>query len=246
MAANNRSDDSVNRQPIQPVALFVQDGDNFVPWDGASTLPTGAATAANQTSQNTKLDQLHTDLTGTLNVSAQATENHIGEVGGKLKGAAATFTRPADTTAYAAKDAVSNSTTSTTIMEFDLARVTGGTGYIIKARLHTSQSTCTSRFRLWLFNVNNPTLAVDNAAYALKDADKTKSIGYIDFGACSTEGTGSDTALALATSSTGTTMPLSFECATGDTKLYGLLETLDAFTPASAQTFWIRLTADCN
>src|SRR5262245_43124828 len=41
-----------------------------------------------------------------------AGENHLGEVGGRTVAITASYTRPADTTTYAAGDAVSNSTSS--------------------------------------------------------------------------------------------------------------------------------------
>lgn len=177
----------------------------------------------------------------------QPSENHIGEIGGKLKRASAEFTRPADTTAYTARDVVSNSTGASTLMQFDIARVAGGSGYIAKARLITNNKAPTPRLRLWLYTISTPTVAADNAAFTLLWANRANRLGYIDFPALSTEDpTGSDSASSIATSGTAFTIPLAFICAAGDTKLYGLLETLDAFTPTSGQQFYVELTADCN
>ena len=98
------------------------------------------------------------------------------------------FTRPADTTAYTAGDAMGNSTSSALIMDFaNSARVSGGTGIITKARLVKSSNTTTNAaFRLWLF-ASSPTGANDNAAFALTYASASSRLGYIDFPAFVTE-----------------------------------------------------------
>jgi hypothetical protein len=165
----------------------------------------------------------------------------LGQVGGHMEPVSATLTRPADTTAYAAKDAVSDSTSAPTVLTFSkLARVQGGSGYIVKARLMTNQSTNVARFRLHLYHTA-PTAINDNAAHTLLWANRAARIGWIDFAACQTEGTGSDAANAL-----NDTVRLPFSCADTSRHLYGLLEAIDAFTPASAQVFFIELTADLN
>ena len=168
-------------------------------------------------------------------------EDHIGAVGGALVVATATFARPADTTAYAANDAVSNGDPSVLMTFAGLARVAGGSGYITKARIVTDQSANTAAFRLWLYTISNPSVAADNAAFTLSWANRANRIGYIDFPALATEGTGSDSASALAD-----TIRLAFQCAAGSQALYALLETKSAFTPANAQNFYVELTAEQN
>lgn len=165
----------------------------------------------------------------------------IGQVGGYMVTVSATLTRPADTTAYTAKDAIANSTSAPTALTFSkLARLPGGSGYIVKARLITNQSTNTARFRLHLFNTS-PTAINDNAAYTLLWANRAARLGTIDFVACQTEGSGSDAA-----NSQNDTVRLPFVCAAADRNIYGLLEAIDAFTPASGQIFYIALTPDQN
>lgn len=155
--------------------------------------------------------------------------------------AAVTLTRPSDTTAYAALDAVSNSTTAPSVLTFaSLPRVAGGSGYITKARLMTDQSTNTARFRLHLFHTT-PTAINDNAAHTLLWANRANRIGFIDFVACATEGSGSTAASSLVADAR-----VGFVTAAGSSSIYGLLETLDAFTPASGQNIYIELTADQN
>lgn len=174
-------------------------------------------------------------------VEVAASENHVGEVGGRTAAATASFTRPADTNPYAAKDTVSNSTSATTLMSFALGRIVGGSGYITKARLTTDQSGNTAQFRLWIYRVSNPTVGADNAAHTLMWADRTNRVGYIDFAPMSTEGTGSDCAQAM-----NADVRLAFTCDPADTNLYGVLEALTAFTPAALQNFHVALSAETN
>lgn len=151
------------------------------------------------------------------------------------------ITRPADTAAYTALDTVSTTTAGGTVIQFaNIGRVNSASGFIKKARIATDQTTCIARFRLHLFSAS-PIAIADNAPFADLWAQRTSKMGAIDFAACATEGTGSTVA-----SSLNTTVNLAFDCMPTDTNLYGLLETLDTFTPTSAQNFYIELTADQN
>ena len=61
-------------------------------------------------------------------------------MGGKSVRKSVSFTRPADTTAYAANDAIADSTSAPTLLSFaDCANANGGQGYIVKTRLLTNQ-----------------------------------------------------------------------------------------------------------
>jgi hypothetical protein len=164
-----------------------------------------------------------------------------GVASGNTAMVAVTLARPADTTAYAALDAIANSTSAPVVLTFaNLARVNAGSGYIVKARLMTDQAANTARFRLHLYHTA-PTAINDNAAFTELWANRANRIGYIDFDACTTEGAGSNAAGAL-----NATARLAFVCAAASTTLYGLLEARDAFTPASAQNFFVELTAERN
>lgn len=177
-------------------------------------------------------------------VGLAAGTNSIGAVASNSVLSSATVTRPSDTTAYAAKDAIGP--TVAAVIEFaGMARANGGTGTIVKARLMTNQSTNTAQFRLHLFHTA-PTPIADNSPYTLLAANQANRVGMIDFPACSTEGTGSDAAASMRPSSDGSYPPpnLWYKTASADTKLYGILETLTAFTPASAQTVFVELGAD--
>ena len=85
---------------------------------------------------------------------------------GFLVPVAVEFNRPADVTAYAANDSVSDSTSAPTNLEFaNIIRVNGGTGYLVRAILITNQPTNVAQFRLHLFNAA-PSAGNDNAPYA--------------------------------------------------------------------------------
>lgn len=166
-----------------------------------------------------------------------AGEIHLGEVGGKLATVTDSFTRPSNTTAYAAKDVVSAD--PSTIRTFtSIARISGGSGYLVKAQLFSSVAAEVQRMRLHLYNTSSPTVLDDNVANTMLYADAGKYVGFIDFPALATE-TGSSAAQALWTGAIGFTT-------SGNANLFGVLETLDAYTPASAATYTIRLSADQN
>lgn len=161
-------------------------------------------------------------------------------VGGKSVQKSASFTRPADTTAYAANDAIANSTTAPTLLSFaNCANTNGGQGYIVKTRLLTNQKTCTARFRLSFYHTA-PSPVNDNAPKPTLYANKDKLIGRIDLDPCNTEDTSSDAAFVLSTAL------LPYVCAAADTSIYCILTTLDAFTPASAQQFYLEITCELS
>lgn len=162
-------------------------------------------------------------------------------VGSPMAVVAAELTRPADTTTYTANDAVANSTSAPTVITFsNIARVTGGSGYITNAKLVKSTTGVTgASFRLWLYSAA-PTAINDNAAFPIKYADRAGCQGYIDLYP-TTEGTGSDCAVALQTG-----VGLKFKCAEGSQSLYGLLEATGAYAPGNAEKFYLELTADQN
>ena len=160
-------------------------------------------------------------------------------IGGSTVLVATEFIRPANTTAYAAKDVVGPAVTA--VLTFtNIAREVGGGGYLTKARLLTSQSANAARYRLHLYHTA-PTAIADNAPFTLLWANRANRLGSIDFAAAGTEGSGSDAANCL-----NTEIRLAFVCAASNRSLYGLLETLDAFTPTSGQQYFVELTAETN
>ncbi len=161
-----------------------------------------------------------------------------------------TLTRPADTTAYAALDAISDSTSAPTVVFTftNLIRLPGGSGYITKARLRSNNKLNTGlQFKLHLFS-SAPTAINDNSPYLLLDANAAISLGTINFPATWTEDTTNSTGVASVgvIGDGSSNIPLPIVAGSASRIIYGLLETLTAFTPISGQTFFIELTLDSN
>lgn len=148
----------------------------------------------------------------------------------------AEFTRPTNTDQYAAKDVVGPAVAAVMTFE-DLAAVVGGGGIIDKVRLLTDQSANVAHYRLHLFHTT-PTPIADNAPYTLLWANRANRIGAVDLPPAATEGTGSNAA-----NSINDWVRLDFKCAADSRDIFGVLETLAVFTPASGQGFFVEVTA---
>ena len=165
------------------------------------------------------------------------------------KSATLELIRPANTSAYTALDVVGNDTAglvSPAILSFTSVATSKNSnspvpaiGYITQAVIFTDQSACTAQFRLHLFT-STLTAIVDNAPYTALYTSASKKIGQINFAACATEGAGSTSASSTAYLS----MP--FRLPSASTTIYGILEAIDGFTPASGQKFFIKLMFDSN
>jgi hypothetical protein len=165
-------------------------------------------------------------------------------VAGQLVVATAEFNRPNDSNPYAAKDAVADSTSAPTVLSFSgMARAVGGSGYVTKARLVTEDAAIAAppRVRLHLFRVS-PAAINDNAAFATLWTNRANRVGVLEFPTLTLEGAGS----AMLYSAPLVGLPLPYVCDAADTKLYGLLETVDAFTPAAQKDWFVELTGDLN
>jgi hypothetical protein len=129
----------------------------------------------------------------------------------------------------------------------NMGRLVAGTGYTVKAQIWTDQKACTARLKLHLFNTP-PTGILDNIAYGALWASRTNRVGQIVFPALAAEDpTASDTASALASlDASGSFLPLAFVCGAADRDLYGIMETLDAFTPAAGQLFYVKLANEVD
>lgn len=149
-----------------------------------------------------------------------------------------TFARTADTNAYAANDVVGATGTGGGVLSFtDMAASAGQVLLINSATLVIDRNTVPSGmagFRLHLFK-DAPTSVDDNAAFPLTSAgDKAGYLGYIDFAL--------PTLMGAVLVSQATSVNLQMVGLTGTT-LYGELQTLGAFTPASATSHTITLRA---
>ena len=160
--------------------------------------------------------QLRADETGALAVSTIST-------------ASANITRPANTTPYTAGDVVSNSASTTVLMQFACPNSFGGT--IVKAILKTDNPAWTGKVRLWLTNDSSNVPVADNVAMNMGYA--SVELGFIDF-----EMVATGTACAFC----GTeTQPIAFK-PDANKKIYGWLQDMAGQTPASAQKFSVELT----
>lgn len=149
------------------------------------------------------------------------------------------FTRPADTTAYAQNDIVANSTTAASItpMKFGL-NGSGKAGIIRSARLYKSDKTVTNgTFTAFLFTADpgTPTNG-DNGAFGVASAAAFLGSFAIDL----TTGALAGGTTGAAKNSAALAIPF-FLPALND-KLYALLRADAAYTPASAEVF--KLTLD--
>jgi hypothetical protein len=181
------------------------------------------------------------NATTPLQTASGAGEAHIGSVGGDFATVAVEITKTAggDTTAYTAKD-VFNAAVGAGLTFANLARVAGGSGVIVKARLATDQKTNVARFRLHLWKTA-PTFINDNSPFLYLYANEATYIGSIDFDALAMEDATNSTA--AYSQRVGNLLP--FVCG-ATASLFGEIEVLDAFTPTSGQKITVTLTASRN
>lgn len=185
-------------------------------------------------------------LINKITVKLDSGENYLGTVGGKSALVGIETIRPADVIPYSAGDVVSTTTSdssTTPLLALPVGRINGGSGYLMKFRLSTDQKLCTASFRIHLYTVSAPSTAVpgDNLAMSLFYTNKAQRLGYIDMPPMSTSLVNTNSTMAV---SQDLSSHMKFKCASGDTNIYYLLETLSAFTPASGQKFYFEVLAD--
>lgn len=153
----------------------------------------------------------------------------------------ATFTRPADTTQYAAGDLIANNTSnaSVTPMAFPLiGNNNPGQTRITRARLSKSATSVTSAsFRLHLYQSLPAVANGDNGAFSsTKAADY---LGFINLDLTTAPGAKfSDGAAGNGAATAGSELLIKMATLT---TLYGLLEAVGTYTPASAEVFTVTL-----
>lgn len=147
------------------------------------------------------------------------------------------FNRPGDTTAYAANDSISDSTSAPTAGGFTLAsagRVSGGSGIIVGMVIVSSNDPATTlQGEIWLYD-SAATADNDNAAFASGDADTLKLVGTVPFTLATTTGGSGTTSQACVT---GLNIP--FTCV-GTANLRFKVKAKNAYTPANAETISVR------
>lgn len=185
---------------------------------------------------------------GTTNaVHLTAGTNRVGTVSGVLKEVRVSQDIDGSLGAYTAGDVVGADDCCTTLAitwQFDVARATGGYGYIVGATLFNETENQAVQYDLLLFNATPTGELRDNAANdnPLK-ADSAKWIGRIEFPSSVAKGATVATTT-QATPSTAGRLPMPFKCATGDTKIYGVLVTNTAYTQTATDTIEIGLIVE--
>ena len=152
----------------------------------------------------------------------------------------ATLTRPNDTTAYAAGDAIG--TASSVLFEFNFGAAGLPAGIILGARLIRQEtSTPTPRFRAFVHDGVPPTLpSGDNAPHPLLWANRASRRGIIDFSSPITTDAADAGACLDYEGVEMSTRPIRFA---GDGIVRVILTTRDAFTPVASRGYMILLDA---
>lgn len=170
-------------------------------------------------------------------------EQHIGQVGGTTRIVTAAFIRPADTVGYAAGDLIAPSTTvgAGNVMTLaGIARVSGGTGRIIRLRAATDQAAFAGTLRIHLFKTSVAPTVGDNGVLAASVANYVNYYGMADVVlAQGILSNGSKGFMAFSPS-------IAFDVPAGVSDIYALIETRTAFTPASGQRFSVTVEADVD
>ncbi len=145
----------------------------------------------------------------------------------------ASFTRPADTTAYTANDVEGGTAAALTFA--NIGPDVGGDVMITTARLEcdvTAVPSGMATFRLYLYSVTPPSALADNAAWDLPSGDRAAFTGYIDLG--TPVDLGSTIYIESAERNKQMTVPYGG-------KLFGYLVTIGGYTPSSASTKTVTL-----
>lgn len=160
-------------------------------------------------------------------------------MGSAFQATAPLMTRPANTTAYAAGDLVADNVTAGSVVPliFPRSKFRGKTSGRIRGAsiVKSAASVTNANFRLHLFNQAKTLTNGDNGALAVNNM--TGYIGAIDM---DTEATPTNIAGGPIYKHSAA-VDLAFS-ANGN--IYGYLEALEAYTPASAETFLVTVDVE--
>lgn len=146
----------------------------------------------------------------------------------------ASFTRPANATAYAVNDGVSNSTSAATVLLLDTNMVNGSTLMITNAKVISSISRSSAQPAFSLFILPTTyTISNDNAAFSVSDTDMELGMSIIPV--LNVDYT------ALNTINYSGALAEQIKLDDSDDTLYVALVTKNAFTPTSAEKFTIYI-----
>lgn len=151
-----------------------------------------------------------------------------------MPSAAVSYTRPANTTAYAANDVEGATAAAFT---FPNMGPPGGEIIITSAALEKDVAAVPSgqsSYRLYLYNVTPPSALADNAAFDLPSGDRASFLGFLDIGAPVDLGS----TCYVRSDNIGMQVRLA---ASGS--LFGYLVTSGAYTPGSGDVGVVTLNA---
>lgn len=159
----------------------------------------------------------------------------------------ASFSRPANTTAYAQYDLVANSATAGSVvpLKFGISKLGYGTGRIVGARILKDDATATNAdFIIHLFSTS-PTASVgDNTQFNTSGVLGVSSVdsylGSIAVDMTSGAVADADALIESVAASVNLYFDLELDADHGRV-IYGLLEADQAYTPASGETFKVWL-----
>lgn len=146
---------------------------------------------------------------------------------------AASFTRPADTTAYASGDLVANSTTAGSVVPLALepALIAGGTRLVRRVKLRKSGTGVTNAsFRVHFYDASPTVANGDNGAWSTNLVAE-----YLGWADVTIDKAFTDGALGIGAPASGAEIP--FGRAAG---LFALIEARGAYTPASGEVFTVE------
>jgi hypothetical protein len=148
----------------------------------------------------------------------------------------ATFTRPADTTAYASGDLVANSTTASAVAPLSLS-MPRANGIVRRVRIIKSDETdvANASFRVHLYTSSPTVTNGDNSAWLTTVSGWLGSLDVTVDKAFTTD------AIGVGTFATGHGVGLVFDLSPITPTIYALLEARAAYGPASAETFAVAL-----
>lgn len=155
----------------------------------------------------------------------------------------ASFDRPANTTQYTAGDGVSDDATTPTAMTFAKVVTTDSIGGRIRSVvLHkTDQDLTSADFVLYLFDTAPAAVGFDdNGAIAITDAEWQACLGGIALAASDGK------SVVTGDIWSKTNLDLAFQCASGSRDIYGVLVADGTYTPASGETFTVRLGVESD
>jgi len=178
--------------------------------------------------------------------SLSSSEDHIGEVGGKLTSGSVEFTNTSGSgTAYSIGDTVSAGSAITTPYEIpNVFRVNGGSGYIVSLAVATDKSGQTPNFRVHFYSGSSATLSGDNSPYKDSYADTQYKLRPFDLPSMSSS---TDTSGSCSRAWDTTTIRQPVIARSNSKSLWVGIETLSAFTPAAtSEKYTVSVIMDNN